>query len=88
MKARTKPVEVEAVQWRGDNRDDFIAFFSDATFVWGDALAVHSPSEGYHFARPGTWFVRTAHLGVSTMTDAEFLNDYNATLGQYYGTRF
>jgi len=42
---RTKPQTVEAVQWRGDNEAEIIAFFpKDAQFFWGvDHVIIRTP---------------------------------------------
>ncbi|MFA5898842.1 MAG: hypothetical protein WC829_06980 [Hyphomicrobium sp.] len=47
MRARTKPIIVEAVQWRGDNEGELIRFFPEGTrFVWrGARVVVFTPTD-------------------------------------------
>lgn len=78
MKARTKPHQVDAVQWRGNNEQELITFFGpNATFVWEkNEVFVHSREWGYLPMKTGWWAVLTPLLGVSTMSDAAFLSAY------------
>lgn len=81
MKATTKPVEVEAVQWRGDNEDELIALArtdkSEGGYSDGSSLHLYGPDLGHILVRPNGWLVRTANLGVSAMRDEEFRAGYD-----------
>ncbi len=55
---RKKPVEIEAVQWTGENRDEIKAFIDEAAFgfAFGE-LSIHT-LEGSMKASPGDWIIR------------------------------
>jgi hypothetical protein len=57
VKYRKKPVEIEAVQWTGEN---FVEITDWAGDVWGRSgklLVIHT-LEGTMSAQPGDWIIR------------------------------
>lgn len=64
-KFRKKPVEIEAVEYRGDNAyGEMTPWLSDAigggvvTFTPADAALNIKTLEGSHLASPGDWIIR------------------------------
>lgn len=62
-KYRKKPVEIEAMQYIGSNRDDVLAFTGLAaqnasTIYWHDGQIVIRTLEGDMTAQPGDWIIR------------------------------
>ena len=60
MKYRKKPVEVEALQWTGDNAQAIRDFLREATYGWspvGDGWLIYT-REGVMTADPGDWIIR------------------------------
>jgi hypothetical protein len=60
MRFRKRPVEVEAVQWTGDNADEIERFAGDAYETWlpsVDKVAICT-LEGEMTASVGDWIIR------------------------------
>jgi hypothetical protein len=63
MKFRKKPVEIEAMQYTGSNRDDVLAFTGltdarGAAIFWHEGTIVVRTLEGDMTASPGDWIIR------------------------------
>jgi len=75
MLARTKQITVEAVQWRGDNEGEMIAFFPEGTrFVWrGSGVDAHTEGDMIYALPNGGWVVRrTGEEELGLYTDEYF----------------
>lgn len=65
-KYRKKPVEIEAVQWTGDNLKEVVDFMGDASckyslsFMASPVLVIHT-LEGDHQARVGDYIIKGVH---------------------------
>lgn len=57
MRFRKKPVEVDAVQWRGDNYDE-VRLFAKNKVQRVNHLLVIDTLEGQMQAQPGDWIIR------------------------------
>lgn len=58
-KFRKKPVDIEAVQWTGDNVKEVMDFMGwrNASHDQRSGLNIHT-LEGTHHATPGDWIIR------------------------------
>jgi len=85
-KFRKKPVEVEAIQWTGDNTQDAVAFaggaVSESIFTFGTALVMGTglpdPFRLTHIEEGG-WIVREPE--VRMMSDDDFRKTYEPVEG-------
>lgn len=57
MRFRKKPIEIEAVQWTGDNLDEIARFIGYTPSLWGDWIAIKT-LECVIFAEPGDFIIR------------------------------
>lgn len=57
MKFRKKPVEIEAVQWLGDNQEEVQSFLGDAGYVKGDYVDIGT-LEGLMVASPNDYIIQ------------------------------
>ena len=78
MKYRKKPVEVEAIQWTGDNAQAIRDFLSEVSYGWNpDRRAwVVATLEGNVGVLPGDWIVCGAAGAFSICKPDEFALTY------------
>ena len=78
MKYRKKPVEVEAIQWTGDNAQAVRDFLREATYGWNPARYawVVATLEGNVGVLPGDWIVCGAAGAFSICKPDEFALTY------------
>ena len=63
MRFRKKPIEVEAVQWRGDNVADLIALGGDKVLVGTESPPIVKTANGLVGLARGAWLVRDPASG-------------------------
>lgn len=74
---RKRPVEVEAVQFRGDNDAECLAFCPAARHPPHSELTIIIPTaEGDRLCAIGGWIIREASGGFGLCTDAIFRRTY------------
>lgn len=61
LRLRALPVEVEAVQWRGDNMDEVRECFDDLVQLVGGSLSVRSIDGGWFYVPLGYYVVCGVH---------------------------
>ena len=57
-KYRKKPLEVEAIQWKGDNINEVQAFMKNMTIKASEDTLVISTLEGDMIASPGDYIIK------------------------------
>lgn len=57
MKYKTKPCEIEAIQWTGNNLDEIIDFVKDDSWFWLKDLYIHT-LEGDMKANVGDYIIK------------------------------
>lgn len=62
MRYRSRPSEIEAVQWTGENREEVEAFGATITFVVGELRlkAGRNGESGWVTVPTGSWIARSA----------------------------
>ena len=58
MKFRKKPVVIEAIQWKGDNRQELEDFGGRDIISNPDGTLTIATPEGNHTANKGDWIIR------------------------------
>lgn len=55
-----KPVQVQAVQWTGDNYEEIVNFVGHISFPYSldKGSVIIETLEGNHYARKGDWIIR------------------------------
>lgn len=80
MRYRSKPSEVEAVQWRGDNREEVEAVGGVLVFILGNLRIKAGPGgkSGWVHLPEGDWILRSLEdpSDVWPMDDTAFRNKY------------
>lgn len=57
MKFRKKPVEIEAIQWTGNNLSEIQKFYKQDSILIGDAICIKT-LEGDMMARKFDWIIK------------------------------
>lgn len=78
VRFRTRPVEVDAVQWTGDNLRELEGLAGKPVTVTADGAATFRSHVVLVTLWPGEWLVRSARHGLAVMGDAEFAAAYEA----------
>lgn len=58
MRYRAKPVEIDAVQWTGENREEVMEFVGNRGNIYDSSLIVRSLGMGTILAIPGNYIVK------------------------------
>lgn len=55
---RKKPVEIEAVQWTGDNPGQLVGWMTTSSYLIEDGGLLIKTLEGTMVAQPGDWIIK------------------------------
>lgn len=69
---RTRPVEVDAIQWTGSNYAELVDFAQNSVTVQPDGGAMFWSPAGSVWVALAQWVVRGEKDGLELMTDAAF----------------
>jgi hypothetical protein len=74
----TKPQEVRALQWTGNNRATVLDFTNEGWFSGHDEFYMHEKGRSIPvLVMPGMWLTKDVHGDIEILTDKDFQERYD-----------